>query len=118
MAQYEEIEIDQGSDVAIEIHLENSSTRAAKDLTNYNVLAKMKKSYNSDSADTITFLSIVSSPSTAGILNLSLTNTQTDSLKPGRYFYDVEIDFLDSDNVTIIERVLEGRITVTPSITR
>ena len=62
--------------------------------------------------------SIVSTPSTAGIVTLSLTNSQTDALKPGKYVYDVEISFIDSDNATIVERVLEGRIQVTPSVTK
>jgi hypothetical protein len=118
MAQYEEIEIDQGSDVSIEIHLVDAITLLAKNLADYNVNAKMKKSYNSDSADTIDFTTIISSPTSAGIINLSLTNTQTNALKAGRYLYDVEIDFNDSSDVTIIERVMQGRITVTPSITR
>ena len=49
---------------------------------------------------------------------MSLTNVQTDALKAGRYVYDVELSFVDSAGATIIERVLEGRITVTPSVTR
>jgi hypothetical protein len=118
MAQYEEIEIDQGADIAVEVHLINSATQTAKDLTNFTAYSKIKKSYNSDSADTIDFLAAIIAPATDGIITLSLTNQQTNSLKPGRYLYDVEIEFLDSDSQTIVERVLEGRITVTPSITR
>jgi hypothetical protein len=52
------------------------------------------------------------------VTTIALTNTQTDALKPGRYVYDVEISFVDSDGDTIIERVLEGKIEVTPSVTR
>ena len=51
-------------------------------------------------------------------MTISLTNTQTDLLKAGRYVYDVELAFLDSDSNTIIERVLEGRVQVSPSVTR
>jgi phosphatidate phosphatase APP1 len=120
MAQYEEFTIDQGADVAIEIHLIDPESRDAKDLTpaSYSVAAKMKKTYNSDSDDTVMFTSIIASPRTAGIVTLSLTNTQTDTLKPGRYVYDVELSYQDSDSNTIVERVLEGRIQVTPSVTR
>lgn len=117
MAQYEEFTVDQGSDVAIELHLTDIYGNP-KDLTVYSVAAKMKKNYNSDSSDTVDFNCIVANPATAGIVTLSLTNTQTDSLKTGRYLYDVEISFSDSDNESIIERVLEGRIQVTPSVTR
>lgn len=118
MAQYEEFTIDQGADVAIEIRCIDPLTNSAKDLTNYSVAAKMKRNYNSDSADTVSFSSIIANPSTDGIITLSLTNAQTDVLKSGRYVYDVEISFVDSDGDTIIERILEGRVQVTPSVTR
>ena len=118
MAQYEEFTIDQGADVAIEIHLIDPTTGSAKDLTYFSVSAKMKKTYNSDSDDTVTFNSIIAEPLTGGIITLSLTNTETDALKPGRWVYDAEISFQDSDDNTIVERVLEGRIQVTPSVTR
>jgi len=118
MATYEEITIDQGADVTIELHLVDING-AAKNLTGYSVAAKMKKNYNSDSSDTTTFTTGINSDATTGICTLSLTNTQTDALKaPGKYVYDVEISYVDSDANTIIERVLEGRIQVTPSVTK
>jgi len=117
MAQYEDIVIDQGADVAIELHLVNRSGEI-KDLTSHTVAAKMKKTYNSDSDNTTVFNAIVASPATGGVITLSLTNTQTDTLKAGKYVYDVELSFVDSDGDTIIERVLEGQIEVTPSVTK
>jgi GTPase Era involved in 16S rRNA processing len=117
MAQYEDLTIDQGTDVAIEIHLVNGDG-SAKNLTNHSIAAKMKRTYNSDSDDTHNFTAIISSPATDGIAVLSLTNTQTDVLKPGRYVYDAELSYNDSDENTIVERVLEGKILVTASVTR
>jgi len=38
-------------------------------------------------------------------------------LKSGRYVYDVELSFVDSSSNTVIERILEGQITVTPQVT-
>ena len=113
MAQYEDLTIDQGTDVQVVLELVDTNG-AAKDLTNHTVAAKLKKSYNSDSDDTYTFTTAISD----NTINLALTNTQTDLLKAGRYVYDVEISFVDSDSNTIIERVLEGNIHVTPSVTR
>jgi len=46
-----------------------------------------------------------------------LTNAQTDTLKVGNYVYDAEISFVDSNGSTIKERVLEGKIRVSPSVT-
>ena len=116
MAQYEEITIDQGADASIELHLVNTDG-SKKNLTNHTITAKMKKNYTSDSSDTTDFVSTVSN-ALDGIATISLTNIQTDALKAGRYVYDVELSFLDSDGDTIIERVLEGKITITPSVTR
>ena len=117
MAQYEEFTIDQGADVAIQLDLVDANG-VAKNLTNYSVAAKLKKNYNSDSADTTDFTAIVADSATSGVVTLSLTNTQTDLLKAGRYVYDVEISYLDSSDNTIVERILEGRIQVTPSVTK
>lgn len=118
MAYYEDLTIDQGSDVAIEIHLENADG-SKKDLSNHSVLAKMKRSYTSDSAETYSFTAIVANPPTDGVITLGLTNTQTDLLNPKKkYVYDVEISYNDSDGNTLIERVLEGKIEVSPSVTR
>lgn len=114
MATYEDIEIDQGADVAIELHMANLDG-SKKDLTNHTVAARMRKSYAA--ANYTQFAAIIATPSTEGISTLSLTNTQTDNLDPGRYVYDVEISFEDSDGETIIERVLEGRVLVKPSAT-
>ena len=42
MAQYEDLTIDQGSDVAVEIYVVDTNN-AAKNLSNYSVNAKLKK---------------------------------------------------------------------------
>ena len=116
MAQYEELTIDKGTDVTLQLELEDTNGNA-KNLTNYTVAGKVKKTYNTSDSDATVFTAEVKAPATGGVVNLSLTNTQTDALKAGRYVYDVEISFVDSDAQTVIERVLEGTITVTPSVT-
>lgn len=117
MAQYEEFTIDQGADVAIVLELLDPETNSAKDLAGYSVAAKMKRSFNSDLSDTTEFNAIISD-SSGGKVTLSLTNTQTDALRPGHYLYDVELSFTDVNQNVIIERVLEGRILVSASVTR
>jgi hypothetical protein len=37
---------------------------------------------------------------------------------PSKYVYDVEMSYQDSDDNTIIERVLEGILNVSPSVTK
>ena len=117
MAQYEELPIDQGNDVTITLNL-TDTTGAKKNLTNHVATAKLKKNYNSDSSDTTSFTAAIPTPATDGVITLALTNVQTDALKAGRYVYDVEIAFVDSDSNTIRERILEGRAQITPSVTK
>jgi hypothetical protein len=116
MAQYHEFTLDQGTDATIELHLVDANG-AAKNLLGYSLTGKIKKNYNSDSSETTSFTTVITSNDN-GTATLSLTNTQTDALKAGRHVYDVELSFNDSDGNTIVERVLEGRIQVTPSVTK
>jgi len=112
MAEYEKFTIDKGSDIAIQLDLVDNSGNP-KNLTNYSAAAQMKRNYKSDSA---TDFSIAIVPA-EGTLTLSLTNTQTDTLKVGNYVYDVEISYDDSNGATVVERILEGKIRVSPSVT-
>jgi|TARA_R110002167_G_scaffold25183_1_gene87727 hypothetical protein len=114
---YEDIDINQGADIAIELDCVDEDG-SVKNLTNHSIAAKMKRTYNStDASDIQAFNAIVQSPSDAGKLTLSLTNAQTSTLRRGRYVYDAELSFVDSDDNTIIERILEGQINVIPQVT-
>jgi hypothetical protein len=116
MAQYEELSIDKGSDITLQLELEDTNGNK-KDLTNHTVAAKLKKTYNTPDNEAVTFTTEIQAPAADGVTNLTLSNTQTNALKAGRYVYDVEISFVDSDAQTVVERILEGTITVTPSVT-
>ena len=116
MAQYEELSIDKGTDITLQLELEDTSGNP-KNLTNHTVAGKVKKTYNTPDNEATSFTAELVAPATSGVVNLSLTNTQTGAFKAGRYVYDVEISFVDNDAQTVIERILEGTITVTPSVT-
>jgi len=47
-------------------------------------------------------------------IRLILSDTQTNSMKAGRYVYDVEITSPSGEKT----RVLEGQVEVTPGVTR
>ncbi len=129
MAQYEDLIVDQGSDVEIKLELFNPDG-SQKILNKFNIVTqtlepmfnasgKIKKSFNSKDSDSISFGASTISPSNAeNELYLSLSNTVTDAMKSGRYVYDVEISATDSFGVTTIERILEGKLTVSPSVTK
>tara|TARA_Y100000592_G_C5397914_1_gene281597 strand:+ start:409 stop:801 length:393 start_codon:yes stop_codon:yes gene_type:complete len=115
MAQFQEFTFDQGADTSIELHLVDKNG-AAKNLLGHTVAAKIKKNY-ADSAGEATAFTVAITNAASGIATLSLTNSQTAALKTGRHVYDVELSFQDSASNTIIERILEGRIQVTPQVT-
>jgi len=128
MAQYEDLTIDKGSYVTIRLDLYNpdgspkqlnTQDETATFVPLYNVNAKLKKTYNTKDSDAISFFATTVDPDNLDyVIHLSLTNEQTNALKPGRYVYDVEISRYDSaEQATIVERILEGNIQVTPSVT-
>ena len=117
MATYEEITLDQGADASIKLELINPDG-SKKSLANYTIAGKIKKDYSDSSGEATAWTTTIGSPSTNGVCTLSLTNTQTGNLKSGRYVYDVEASYQDSDDITIVERILEGIVTITPSVTK
>tara|TARA_Y100000385_G_scaffold263550_1_gene296137 strand:+ start:474 stop:830 length:357 start_codon:yes stop_codon:yes gene_type:complete len=115
MAQYEEFSVDKGTDIAIEIHMLDANGNT-KNLTNHSVSASLKRNYSSEAS--VDFNSIIANPAVGGIATISLTNSDTNALQVGRYVYDVNLSFVDSDGNSIVERVLEGRFQVTPNVTQ
>lgn len=117
MARREDITIDQGSDIEIELYLENADG-TPKSLVNYSAAAQMRRTINTSDSDAINFTVNIKQPETAGIVQLSLTNQQTSAITAARYLYDVELSHLDSDGIEFVEVIMSGVIKVTPSITR
>lgn len=116
MAQNRDLTIDQGTDITVELHLKEENG-AAKNLTGHTLRGKIKKNYDTTDNDQIfDWTTTVSAPASDGIALITLTNTTTDTMKPGRYVYDIEL--LSGDEDVIVERILEGKINVTPSVTK
>lgn len=117
MATRSDFDIDQGSNVLITMELMNED-RSPKDMTNHVVYGQMKMSYGDDSTEATHFTTMVTNAPN-GEVTLSLTNTQTASLDyRKRYMYDFEVRHYDSDLEFIKERILEGLITINPSVTK
>ena len=71
-----------------------------------------------DSPNTVTFNAIIPTPATAGIVTLSLSSDSSQGLNTrGRYVWDCEVSFVDSDSKTIVQRVAEGQAEISPSVT-
>ena len=111
MAAIANLRIDQGASFSSDVTVTNSDGDVV-DLTGYTTTAKMAKSYGASSSVTIT--AAVASDATTGVIELTLTDTQTAALDaPARYVYDVYITKTADSTVT---RVIEGVITVNPKV--
>lgn len=116
MSQYEEISIDQGADVIIEIGVFNADG-SPKELYGYSVNSVMKKTVLTSDSDSIPFTAFVIDPASDGKIALMLTNQQTKLLTSPRYVYDVKLLHMNTNMETRIETILNGIISVNPSIT-
>ena len=110
MADYAVLTVDQGTDTIIQIEVIDSN-KAPMDLTGYSAVAKFKRSYNS--TDSNSFECSIDSPATSGLVNLTLDGYVTNAIKAGKYVYDVELK-----RGSITERILEGPLEISPSVTK
>ena len=110
MAAFSEIVIEQGATFNTTINVEDTAG-AAINLFGYTANSMMRKSYYSTSATTIT--STVTGTAN-GEVTLLVSAANTAALTPGRYVYDVII----TSPTSVVTRVVEGIVTVLPSVTR
>ena len=110
MASISNIFIDQGADFTTTVTVTDSNGDAVS-LVGYSAAAQIRKSYSSStSTDFTTSISNAS----GGEITITLSDTQTSALEAGRYLYDVLITASGGDKT----RVVEGQVTVNPSVTR
>jgi hypothetical protein len=110
MAVYSNIVIDQGADYSASIDVTDTDGDAV-DLTGHTAAGQIRKTFSS--LTKVDFAITFASPRTTGTLNLSLTNSQTNAMKAGRYVYDIEI----TSSAGVKTRVLEGQVEITPGVT-
>ncbi len=110
MAIIQNMTIDQDADFTQTLTIKDS-TGTVVDITGQTVTSKMRKTHLSSSATTFT-TAIVSG--TDGTCSITLTDTVTAALTEGRYVWDLTT----TDGSGLVTRRLEGRVTVTPSVTR
>ena len=110
MAAFSEIIIEQGATFSTTLNVEDS-VGTAINLYAYTAESQMRKSYYSSTAYTI---SANVTGTANGEITLSMTAANTALLSSGRYVYDVKITSPSS----VVTRVIEGIVTVLPSVTR
>ena len=105
--------IDQGATWEITFTYKNSNGTPIN-LTGYTAALQLRTSYDASSAAlSLSSGSGIVLGGTAGTIAVTATATQTGALTAGEYVYDLEVT--SSSKVT---RLVQGRITVTPQVTR
>lgn len=109
MAQRANLIIDQGSDYIQDIEVTDANNNLL-DLTGYTGAAQIRKTYSSSTYKAFTVVT-----SNNGIAQISMNSANTNSITPGQYVWDCELTQISNGIVT---RIVEGNVTVTPSVTR
>ena len=110
MASISNIFIDQGATFTTTVTVTDANGDAVN-LSGYSVAAQIRKTFLSSSATA--FTATISNAS-SGEITISLSPTQTAALEAGRFVYDVVITASGGTKT----RVVEGQVTVNPSVTR
>jgi hypothetical protein len=110
-------DMDQGSDFSFTLTAKNEDG-TPKDITyDYNVLCQMRKYYSSSTYYPFT-ASVLDSAN--GLIKISMLSAQTSEIKPGVYFYDVELQAASTNQIepNVVKRLQQGMITVYPEVTK
>jgi hypothetical protein len=110
MAIYSNLTVDQGSDFSTSITVEDATGNPAN-LTGYIGHGQIRKTYSSITK--YDFICTIPYPTQGGVV-ISLLNSVTNTIKAGRYVYDVEV----TSPGGAITRIVEGQIEITPGVTR
>jgi hypothetical protein len=112
MAGYVELFIDQGTTFNTIINIADDLTNANVNVESYIVRSQLRRSYYSANASANVTCTVTDAAN--GQILLSLTASQTANLKAGRYLFDVQA----TTPANVVNRLLEGIITVSPGVTR
>ena len=103
--------IDQGSDFALDLVIKEAGS--ALDLTNYSGRAQLRTSVAASSASAS--FTITKTNAAGGALKIELAAATSTALAAGQYVYDLEIY---TANDSVVKRILQGEVTITPEVTR
>lgn len=112
MAAFVELYLDQNATFTNVINITDDLTNTPINVGAYTITSQMRRSYYSANASANIVCQITDAAN--GEIRMSLDAANTANLKPGRYLFDVR----SADNAGSVTRLVEGIITVTPSVTR
>jgi hypothetical protein len=110
VAAYTEILIEQGATFSTTVNVEDTAG-AAINLYGYSASSQMRKSFYSTS-NTIITSTITGNAN--GEITLSMTSANTANLTPGRSVFDLII----TSPASVVTRVIEGIVVISPGVTR
>jgi hypothetical protein len=103
--------IDQGSDFAIDLVVKDDDV--VKNLTGYLARAQMRTTKGASTVAATFTCTIIDA--TGGALKMELTNAVSSAISAGKYYYDLE---LYTSGNTIVSRLMQGTVILTPEVTR
>lgn len=109
MAIYSKLSADQGADFRARVQLVDSLGGDIS-IIGYTTEGSIKKTYTSLSSYEMLVNTVNED---LGIISLSVSDTVTSSMTPGRYVYDIYV----TSPSGIKTRVLEGQFEITPGVT-
>ena len=112
MAAYVELFVDQGANFNNVINLTDDVTNLNVNVQGYTVISQMRRSYYSANASANITCSITNALN--GEITMTMNANTTANIKAGRYLFDMRV----TDRTGVVNRILEGIITVTPRISR
>ena len=110
MAGFVELTLEQGANFNTVLDLKDSAG-GILNLAGYTVAAQMRKSYYSTTATNFT---ITVTDAAAGQITMTMSAANTSNVSSGRYVYDVLI----TSGASVKTRIIEGIVTILPSVTR
>ena len=110
MAGFAELTLEQGASFTTTVTV-NGSDGSPTNLTSYTAAAQLRKSYYSSTANSFT---VTVSNAANGELTMAMSAANTANLTPGRAVYDLLI----TSPTNVKTRVVEGIVTILPSVTR
>lgn len=111
MAQFVELDLDQGTDLSYDLDLTNDDGSPI-DVTGFSFTSSMRKSFYSRSVTAN--LTITIADAANGNVVLSMNSNTSTTIRAGRYVFDVK----QKDASNTYTRIVEGIITVLPQVTK
>ena len=113
-AKYD-INIDQGSTFSVAITV--SENGVAKNLSAFSARASMRPAVDSPDSQKTDF-TFDNTNMSSGIITMQLAHGVSSEMSAGIYVYDIEIFQGTAPNETSVQRLLQGKVTINPEVTR